>query len=81
MKSKNIPPDIRSKTIKDAQTEIKDIIEKLENTQTDLEASQGLYIRMMQLNHHIQDLFKRKADEIKKSVLYRKKKKPGKKSR
>ena len=31
MKSKNIPADIRSKSIKEAQNEIKDIIAKLEN--------------------------------------------------
>ena len=32
MKSKNIPVDIRTKSIKEAQNEIKQIIEKLENT-------------------------------------------------
>ncbi len=30
MKSKNIPADIRAKSIKEAQNEIKEIIEKLE---------------------------------------------------
>ena len=75
MKSKNIPADIRTKSIKEAQNEIKEIIENLENTQTNLEDSQKQYNRMMQLNYHIQDLFKRKANEIKKSTLYNKKKK------
>ena len=32
MKTKNIPVDIRTKSIKEAQNEIKQIIEKLENT-------------------------------------------------
>ena len=32
MKLKKIPADITSKSIKEAQNEIKDIIEKLENT-------------------------------------------------
>jgi len=31
MKSKNIPADIKSKSIKEAQNEIKEIIESLEN--------------------------------------------------
>ena len=39
MKSKNIPADIKSKSIKEAQNEIKDIIESLENSETDLESS------------------------------------------
>ena len=39
MKSKNIPADIRGKSIKEAQNEIKEIIEKLENTETKLENS------------------------------------------
>ena len=74
MKSKNIPADIRAKSTKEAQNEIKQIIEKLENTETNLENSIEQYNRMMQLNYHIQDLFKRKANEIKKSSLYKKKK-------
>ena len=50
MKSKNIPADIRSKTIKEAQNEIKEIIENLENTDTNLEDSIEKYNKMMQLN-------------------------------
>ena len=69
MKSKNIPADIRAKSIKDAQKEIKEIIEKLENTETNLESSMQQYNRMMLLNYHIQDQFKLKASEIKKSTL------------
>ena len=34
MKSKNIPVDIRSKSIKEAQSEIKDIMNRLEDTET-----------------------------------------------
>ena len=37
MKSKNIPADIRAKSIKEAQNEIKVIIAKLENSETNLE--------------------------------------------
>jgi exodeoxyribonuclease VII small subunit len=64
MKSKNIPADIRAKTIKEAQKEINDIIENLENKETKLETSIEKYNRMMQLNNHIQDKFKEKAKEI-----------------
>ena len=55
MKSKNIPADIRKKTIKEAQKEIEEIIEKLESNDTNLEDSTEQYSRMMQLNYHIQD--------------------------
>ena len=75
MKSKNIPADIRAKSIKEAQNEIQEIIEKFENTETNLEDSREHYDRMMQLNTHIQDKFRQKADEIRKSTLHKIKKK------
>ena len=74
MKSKNIPVDIRTKSIKEAQNEIKQIIAKLENTKTNLEDSIEQYNRMIQLNHHIQDQFRQKANEIKQSTLHKNKK-------
>ena len=67
MKSKNIPADIKSKSIKEAQNEIKEIITNLENVETNLEESMNKYNRMMQLNYHIQEQFKRKLKEIKRS--------------
>jgi len=75
MNSKNIPADIRGKSTKEAQNEIKEIIEKLENTETNLEDSIEQYNRMIQLNYHIQDQFKQKGKEIKQSVLHKNKKK------
>jgi len=69
MKLKNIPADISTKSIKEAQSEIKEIITKLENTETDLESSMEQYNRMMYLNFHIQEQFKKKANEIKQSIL------------
>ena len=66
MKLKNIPPDISSKSIKEAQNEIKEIIMILENSDTDLENSIEQYNRMIYLNLHIQEEFKKKAHEIKK---------------
>ena len=74
MKSKNIPADISAKSIKEAQNEIKQIIEKLENSETNLEDSMELYNRMMQLNYHIQDQFKQKSNEIKQFTLNKNKK-------
>ena len=75
MKSKNIPADIKNKSIKEAQNEIKEIIEKLENAETNLENSIEQYDRMMQLNYHIQDKFKQKANEIRQFTLRENKKK------
>ena len=74
MKSKNIPADIRAKSIKEAQNEIKVIIAKLENSETNLENSIEQYERMMQLNYHIHEQFKNKAKEIKQSSLDNKEK-------
>ena len=76
MKSKNIPADIRTKSAKDAQNEINEIIEKLENKETNLRDSMPEYNRMMQLNAHIQDQFKKKANDIKKYDLSKNKKNP-----
>ncbi|SVB88908.1 uncharacterized protein METZ01_LOCUS241762 [marine metagenome] len=69
MKLKNIPADISTKSIKEAQSEIKEIIIKLENTETDLESSMEQYNRMIYLNFHIQEQFKKKANEIRKTTL------------
>ena len=75
MKSKNIPADIRTKSTKEAQNEIEQIIEKLENTEINLQNSIEQYNRMIQLNFHIQDQFRQKAKEIKQSTLRKNKKK------
>ena len=69
MKSKNIPADIKLKSIKEAQNEIKNIISNLENKEIDLEQSMDQYNRMNQLNHHIQEKFKEKLNEIKDQKL------------
>ncbi len=64
MKSKKIPADIKSKSIKEAQNEIKEIIANLESSESNLEESMDKYNRMMELNYHIQDQFKKKLKEI-----------------
>ena len=65
MKSKNIPADIRTKSIKEAQNEIKEIITSLEDDKTNLRESVDKYNRMIQLNYHIQEQYKKKLKEIK----------------
>ncbi len=74
MKLKNIPEDIRTKSIKEAQNEIKDIITQLENKEVDLENSIQQYNRMIHLNYHIQEQFRKKANEIKHLKLDKNKK-------
>ena len=64
MKSKNIPVDIKSKSIKEAQNEINEIMQALENAETNLEQSIDKYNRMTQLNQHIQEKFRQKLKEI-----------------
>ena len=68
MKSKNIPDDIKLKSIKESQQEIKDIITNLEKSDIKLEESMEKYNRMLQLNYHIQELFKKKMKDIKGSA-------------
>ena len=74
MKSKNIPADIKTKTIKEAESEIKEIMSSLESAENKLESLLDEYNRMMLLNRHIQEEFKKKAKEIKKSVIKKKNK-------
>ena len=69
MKSNNIPADIRKKTIKEAQNEIQDIIASLESKEVKLEESLDMYNRMLKLNYHIQEEFKKKAKEIQNTKL------------
>ena len=64
MKLKKVPDDIKTKTIKEAQSEIKDIISNLEDNDTNLEESMDKYNRMMHLNEHIRNQFKKQLKEI-----------------
>ena len=72
MKSKNIPVDIRSKTSKEAQSEIKEIILSLENSEKSLQESMDKYNRMMHLNNYIQEQFREKSKEISNSNVSKK---------
>ena len=64
MKNENIPADIKSKSLKEARDEINDILNKLENKETNLASSIDDYKRLIQLNHHIDALFKKRVKEI-----------------
>ena len=64
MKSKCIPADIKLKSIKEAQHEIKEIITNLENVDANLEESIDKYNRMIQLNNYIQEEFKKQLKQI-----------------
>ena len=75
MKLKNIPEDIKAKSIKEAQEEIKGIIQGLENNDVNIHDSLEQYKRMMQLNNHIHEEFKKKAKEINKTPFKKKSKK------
>tara|TARA_B100000963_G_scaffold141074_1_gene122825 strand:+ start:51 stop:284 length:234 start_codon:yes stop_codon:yes gene_type:complete len=68
MKNENIPADVKSKSIKEARDEINLILTKLENKYTNLNDSVDDYKRLIQLNNHIEALFKKKVKEISSSV-------------
>ena len=60
MKNENIPADIKSKSLKESRQEIDRILSKLENQETNLEGALVDYQRLIHLNNHIDDLFKKK---------------------
>ena len=64
MKNENIPADIKSKSLKEAREEIDRILTKLESLESDLSNSLADYQRLIQLNKHIDSLFKKRFKEI-----------------
>jgi hypothetical protein len=64
MKTENIPADIKSKSLKEARNEINEILIKLESKNLDLNNAENTYKRLIQLNKHIENLFKMKSKEI-----------------
>ena len=67
MRTENIPADIKSKSLKEARNEINEILIKLESKNLDLSNAENTYKRLIQLNKHIENLFKMKSKEISKS--------------
>ena len=64
MNTKNIPTDIKSKSINEAKIEISDILRRLEDSGTDLENSKKDYERLLLLNDHVDNIFKEKLTKI-----------------
>ena len=65
MKNENIPADVKSKSLKEARNELNDILNKLESKDVDLTSSMEDYKRLIQLNNHIDTLFKKKVRDNK----------------
>ncbi len=64
MTSKNIPADIKGKSIKETKEEINKILDKIEKGDTNLESHTDDYDKLLKLNKHMDDLFKKKLKEI-----------------
>ena len=64
MKTENIPADIKSKSLKETRDEIDAILSKLENQETNLDESIDDYQRLILLNKHIDQLFKKRFKEV-----------------
>ena len=64
MKNENIPADIKSKSLKETRDEIDAILSKLEKQETNLDDSIQDYQRLILLNRHMDQLFKKKFREI-----------------
>ena len=64
MKMKNIPVDIKSKSLNETKSEIADILERLENENVDLENSIKDYERLLSLNRYIDSLFRERLNKI-----------------
>ena len=64
MTSKNIPANIKNKSIKETKEEINKILEKIEKGDTNLESHTSDYDKLLKLNKHMDELFKKKLKEI-----------------
>jgi len=64
MKIENIPADIKSKSLKEARDEINEILIKLENEKENSEVLENEYKRLIILNKHVENIFKKKTKEI-----------------
>ena len=64
MKNENIPADIKSKSLKEARDEINEILVKLENERLNFEEIENAYKRLLNLNKHVENIFKMRSKEI-----------------
>ena len=65
MKIENIPAEIKSKSLKEAKDEINEILLQLESKNLDLSDSEDKYKRLINLNKHVESLFKNRFKKIK----------------
>tara|TARA_B100001093_G_scaffold471896_1_gene494540 strand:- start:4193 stop:4411 length:219 start_codon:yes stop_codon:yes gene_type:complete len=72
MKSKIILANIKSKSLKEAKREISNILDKLEKEDVNLESSLADYQRLIHLNNHVDELFKKKSKVISSSLKKKK---------
>ena len=66
MKNENIPGNLKSKSIKDTKEEIQRILVKLENKDVNLDGNIKEYERLLKINKHMNELFKKKLRELSK---------------
>ena len=64
MKNENIPADIKSKLLKETKEEIDEILSKLERLDVNLSNFSNDYQRLIQLNKHIESIFRKKSKAI-----------------
>ena len=64
MKVENIQANVKSKSLKEDREEIDTILSKLESQDINLDDTKNDYQRLIQLNKHIDALFKKKFKEI-----------------
>ena len=64
MTSKNISVNIKNKSIKETKEEINKILEKIEKDDANLESHTDDYDKLLKLNKHMDELFKKKLKEI-----------------
>jgi len=64
MKIKNIPADIKSKSLKEARDEINKILVKLESSILDIDSTEREFKRLVNLNKHIESLFREKSKDL-----------------
>ena len=72
MKFENIPADIKSKSLKEAKNEIELILAKLEDKNLNLNDNQEEYKRLIYLNKHMENLFKKKIKDISSQQIVKK---------
>ena len=59
--------DINNKSIRETKEEINKILQKLENENTNLRETTNDYERLLKLNKHMDDLFKKRLKQISKN--------------